>query len=121
MSAREWPVVVDRTWGCWVWQGHVDKRDGYGLIWRGRTPVRAHGVVYASEVGPVPDGKVLGHRCLNRRCVRPGHIQPTSHADNLRFRTWSTRVRADLCEKKHDASSAMVTPWGGRLCRICDR
>jgi hypothetical protein len=121
MSAERWPVAVDPVFGCWIWTGKVDQRDGYALIWRGKFPIKAHLAVYTAEVGPIADGMTLEHRCRVRLCVRPGHLLPMTMSENLLRRKWSVRVRRDLCELKHDAINAMTTKEGGRLCRICDR
>jgi hypothetical protein len=121
MSAERWPVAVDPVFGCWIWQGKVDQRDGYGLVWRGRHPVKAYLVVYSAEVGPIADGLVADHKCRVRLCVRPQHLIPMTQSENLLRRKWSTRTKRPLCDAKHGDEHAMVTMFGGRLCRICDR
>jgi hypothetical protein len=121
VSAAEWPIEIDPQWGCWLWTKAIDKRDGYGLVWRGPSPMKAHRVVYEAEVGPIPEGLVLEHRCRVRRCVRPSHLLPVTQSENLYRRRWDVRVMRDLCAAKHDGIHAMVLPTGGRLCRLCDR
>jgi HNH endonuclease len=112
-----WPVRILEPWGCWVWEGRLD-RDGYGRE-RGRL---AHVVVYEQEFGPVPQGMALDHRCRRRDCVNPRHLEPVTKSENERRKSWGARLRRPLCKAGHEASTnAMVTPEGGRLCRRCDR
>jgi hypothetical protein len=85
MSLDDWPVEVDPVFGCWLWIGRKDKRDGRPLVWEGRTPRGAHRVVYEAEVGPVPVGLVLDHWCRRPTCVAPHHIEPVTSSVNAWF------------------------------------
>lgn len=40
---------------------------------------------------------------------------------NEQLKKWRTRVAADLCDAKHDAINAQITPEGGRVCRVCSQ
>ena len=58
--------------------------DGYGLKRDGDKMVTAHRYVYEKEVGQIPLGLELDHKCKNRSCVNPTHLEPVSHAENVR-------------------------------------
>ena len=58
--------------------------DGYGTFWDGERKRLAHVVAYELFVGPVPDGRELDHLCRVPACVRPTHLEPVTHAENLR-------------------------------------
>jgi hypothetical protein len=58
---------------CWIWQLGVDTH-GYGKV-RGER-LKAHRVAYEDAVGPIPAGHEVHHRCEQKTCVRPGHLQP---------------------------------------------
>jgi len=72
--------------GCWKWTAFVDKA-GYARIGLGRNQVLyGHRVSYELYVGPIPDGMEIDHKCRNRSCVNPDHLQPVSrkrNAENL--------------------------------------
>lgn len=73
--------------GCWEWTGGKNYA-GYGVFRHGyhadgtRTLVRAHRFAYQLFVGEIPEGLVLHHRCGNRACVNPAHLEVTTNEDN---------------------------------------
>lgn len=44
----------------------------------------AHRVAYELWVGPIPEGMELDHRCKVRACINPAHLEPVTHAENMR-------------------------------------
>lgn len=126
MSRSDWPVQLDEVFGCWIWQGHKDRRDGRALMWRAGGPINAYRHVYQIEVGPVPDGLVLGHECNNASCVAPHHLRPTTKSENEQHKNWRRVMRITTCKNGHDQKiHAVVTPGAGgrpgRVCRQCNR
>jgi hypothetical protein len=104
--------------GCWRWLGAMWP-NGYG-----KTSVAIHGtqiahrVFYIEHNGPVPDGLDLDHRCRNRWCVNPKHLEPVSRAENL-DRGHLARI---TCKSgRHDITLPGALRPGTRQCIECWR
>lgn len=71
------------TTPCWIWQGTKISR-GYGRINRQGRETFAHIYEWEQANGPVPDGLELDHLCRNPSCCNPAHLEPVTHAENMR-------------------------------------
>jgi hypothetical protein len=67
---------------CWLWNGYLDK-DGYGTFAvTHKHTKKAHRYSYELNVGPIPQGLCVCHRCDTPSCVRPGHLFVGTMTDN---------------------------------------
>ncbi len=113
--------VVDET-GCWIWKGQLNNK-GYGLIWSrdAGQKIAAHRVAYELLVGPIPAGLELDHTCETPACVNPAHLEPVTHAENMR----RIRDRQMACRRAGhdwtDPRNVYRDANGGRRCRACAR
>src|SRR4051812_27415515 len=73
LADRFWPKVVKRGKNeCWLWIGAKNPH-GYGRL--GGKPNRpAHRLSYEINVGPIPDGLCVCHKCDTPLCVNPNHL-----------------------------------------------
>jgi hypothetical protein len=116
---------VDASGDCWEWTAY-QMPSGYGMFRPGgsRNQQMAHRFSWELLVGPIPDGYEVDHRCKNRGCVNPDHLQPVPPKVNLmRSEAWSARnARKTRCPAGHAYDKAN-TRWyrGKRHCRACDR
>jgi hypothetical protein len=79
---------------CWIWNAPPTFY-GYGQFNLNGSPRRAHVLSYELLVGPVPEGLELDHLCLVKICVRPAHLEPVTHLENvLRGGAWGQDARA---------------------------
>lgn len=120
-ATRFWKRVI-KTEGCWLWTGHVS--GGYGRIRVDGSRVQVH--VYAYELltgDKVPPGLVVDHRCNNKICVNPGHLEPKTQRENILRSSAPSAVaaRTGLCDQGHSLEDAYVRPNGKRECRPCRR
>lgn len=103
--------------GCWLWTGVENQ--GYGC-WNGK---KAHRVSYkiAHGSGSIPMGFVLDHLCRNTICVNPDHLEPVTHAENLR--RGANGVLKTHCKRGHPwvPENIYTSPKGKRHCKVCNR
>lgn len=69
---------------CWVWTGTIRPK-GYGEIQIRRKSILAHRFSYALHVGPIPDGAVIHHKCENKSCVNPKHLEAVTPRVNTTY------------------------------------
>lgn len=107
---------------CWEFTGCRDAR-GYGRIGRDGKTVLAHRAVYELLVGPIPDGLELDHLCRNPPCCNPDHLDPVTHAENVR-RGRAGYAPTDRCKYGHDLNDPAnvyrhTRGMKGRKCKPC--
>lgn len=109
---------------CWLWTGFVHPH-GYGMFTIGsridstRRYIHAHRWAYEYLRCEIPSGLYLDHLCRTRSCVNPWHLEPVTHAENVR-RGAAARTH---CPHGHEytAENSRYTSTGARRCRECGR
>jgi hypothetical protein len=115
---------VDRSGDCWLWQGGIHQKTGYGQAWYQNTNRLAHRAFYELLVGPIPAGLQLDHLCRVRHCVNPEHLEPvTARVNTLRGDTLPARNAAKTeCDHGHEftpENTYFHAKKGARCCRAC--
>jgi hypothetical protein len=92
LEVRFWRFVY-KTDTCWLWTGKNNAR-GYAVFSTGEKSFLAYRFAYNLSVGPVPEGLELDHTCEVIMCVNPAHLEPVTHAVNMRRLAERRRTRA---------------------------
>lgn len=115
--------IPEPNTGCLLWCGVV-KKNGYGTIGvkvDGRWQTKhAHRVAYEATVGPIDPGFDLDHKCRNRACINPDHLEPVTRSVNLsRSPLMNRQENKTHCPRGHVYSG--TNSRGQRICRECLR
>lgn len=91
---------------------------GYGRMTVNGHNVNAHRVSYEVVNGPIPDGWEIHHKCENKACVNPLHLEALPLARHRAIGWGRTH-----CPRGHEytADNTYVDPKGVKVCRTCRR
>ncbi len=76
-------VYVDDN-GCWIFNGTPSKSRGYGKIYYGNKTIDVHKAILISKGIKIPVGKVVCHKCNNKKCCNPDHLYVNSQSHNIK-------------------------------------
>jgi hypothetical protein len=108
--------------GCLEWAGYICSQTGYGKIANTPgAPISVHVAVWIVQVGPVPAGLVVRHKCDNRACGDIDHLLVGTQADNVRDMVSRGRtnnyVENKVCPAGHKYDEQ--DSEGFRGCSVC--
>lgn len=67
---------------CWSWGGKT--LNGYAVMMQGGKAHGAHRFSYRFHHGEIPNGMVVRHRCDNKICTNPDHLEIGTPSQNTR-------------------------------------
>lgn len=86
------PITIARFWSkvavalrdtqCWNWRAHVAS-DGYGKFRTEGETFQAHRIAWRIANGTDPGNSLVRHKCDNRMCCNPLHLELGSQIDNM--------------------------------------
>lgn len=78
--------------GCLIWHG-ATINSGYGIIGNGdKKLITVHRLAWILNNGEIPGNLLIRHKCSNKLCVNPEHLELGTHSDNLRD-AWARKER----------------------------
>lgn len=121
-NERFWSNVIRVENGCWEWQAALS--DGYGMFSQtGRKTILAHRWLFQYCFGAIAKAFQLHHRCENRRCVNPFHLQALTQPEHIRISIKHPATNNSLkthCQNGHEFNEANTRIYKGkRQCRAC--
>jgi hypothetical protein len=80
--------------------------NGYGRVWYQGQHWLAHRLEWHLQVGPIPEGMYVLHKCDNPSCIAIEHLYVGDQKDNMRDRAERGRVppRPEFCPQGHPAT-----------------
>lgn len=121
--AKRFWSKVEKTEECWNWTA-AKHGQGYGLIKKGDTSVRAHRISVLMSGREIPDGYNVDHLCRNTSCVRPDHLEVvTSKENTLRGNGITAQeARQTHCKREHEFTPENTRTDSGnhRHCLSCE-
>lgn len=71
-----------RVGECIEYTGTIDPT-GYGVIQVNRKRTKAHRLSFELHNGPIPTGMMVRHKCDNRPCINPAHLELGGQMENM--------------------------------------
>jgi hypothetical protein len=110
---------------CWIWPGSLNVRTGYGQIHVGGKVLRVYRLLYRVLVADPTPGLELHHRCEDRACANPHHLEEIARGPHIRISNSPAGINArkEECVNRHPLSGANLgnLASGRRRCLTCHR
>lgn len=114
LSVKFWEKV-DKSPGhgpdglCWIWTASTNEK-GYGRLMIDGYPKKAHRLGFVLQVGSIPDGLHVLHKCDNPACVRGDHLFLGTNYDNVLDR---------MAKSRNGGGVRKIGPEGTSWCSAC--
>lgn len=68
---------------CWIWK--LKLNNGYGRFGINKLRILAHRFSYMFYKGHIFDKMFIHHKCNNKNCVNPEHLEQVTPAQNINY------------------------------------
>lgn len=81
------------------WESNYKLRHGYGTISFNKKYYSHHVLMYILHYGDICGiSSIVHHKCNNKRCVNPEHLELTTHTENIRLHHNSDEIKEKIQE-----------------------
>lgn len=115
-------IEINPESGCWEFSKGLTGK-GYAMLFHEGRSVYAHRLSYEFAYGPVPEGLVIDHLCVNTKCVKPEHLEAVTQVVNMSRSKWARQTH---CLRGHEFTIENTyvhkrAHGPARVCRACKR
>jgi HNH endonuclease len=109
---------------CWTWKTPI--KGDYPQIWYPPKMCKAHRKFFEYLHGVIPEEAELHHKCENKKCINPCHLEVKKKEDHLAYHNM-TRPRTEKCCRGHLMTEENTYVWikrsgfEDRRCRECHK
>lgn len=75
-------IKIEST-GCYTCVSHCPNSKGYPVMSTNGKKDTIYRKVYEECFGEIPEGMLVRHKCDNRMCINPEHLEIGTHQDNM--------------------------------------
>lgn len=115
-------IMPQNSRECWLWNGGIDDANGYGYLSLHNCKVYPHRFSYEHFNGKIPYKAVVHHKCGNRICVNPYHLETMLRGSHTSEHLFGREKL--ICKHGHEMTgdNVYIDPtYNNRQCRVCRR